>query len=261
MSQSIFGLPPHVRNRLITALQTGVLPFPVTTEALRSVLDRTEGLEPVATDLESLARMGLTTTATAAWIRSAEALAARVPRPDLVWSGPSVPGVNARNTRAVYEELLGSATHSIWASTFAFFDGPRAFEVLANRMDERPDLRVTLLLNVMRPKKDTSAADHLVRRFTDRFWKTDWPGTSRPRVYFDPRSLDPEGPTGVLHAKAVVTDDESVFVTSANLTEAALDRNIEVGLLLRRDRALALSIVSHFNKLIEQGLLQPLPMQ
>jgi phosphatidylserine/phosphatidylglycerophosphate/cardiolipin synthase-like enzyme len=35
---------------------------------------------------------------------------------------------------------------------------------------------------------------------------------------------------------------ELVFVTSANLTEAALDRNIEVGLLVR-DRALALSAV------------------
>jgi phosphatidylserine/phosphatidylglycerophosphate/cardiolipin synthase-like enzyme len=45
----------------------------------------------------------------------------------------------------------------------------------------------------------------------------------------------------VLHAKAVVADDEAVFVTSANLTEAAFDRNIELGLLVL-DRALALSI-------------------
>ena len=58
---------------------------------------------------------------------------------------------------------------------------------------------------------------------------TDWPGASKPAVYYDPRSLDPSGPTGVLHAKAVVVDGEAVFVTSANLTEAALDRNIELG--------------------------------
>jgi phosphatidylserine/phosphatidylglycerophosphate/cardiolipin synthase-like enzyme len=32
-----------------------------------------------------------------------------------------------------------------------------------------------------------------------------------------------------LHAKAVVVDDEAVFITSANFTEAALDRNIELG--------------------------------
>jgi phosphatidylserine/phosphatidylglycerophosphate/cardiolipin synthase-like enzyme len=63
----------------------------------------------------------------------------------------------------------------------------------------------------------------------------------------------------VLHAKAVVADDEAVFVTSANLTEAALDRNIEVGLLIR-DRALAASMLSHFRGLIDRGLLNPLPM-
>jgi phosphatidylserine/phosphatidylglycerophosphate/cardiolipin synthase-like enzyme len=49
-----------------------------------------------------------------------------------------------------------------------------------------------------------------------------------------------------------VADDEVVFVTSANLTEAALDRNIEVGLLVR-DRALALSVSSHFRGLIDRG--------
>jgi phosphatidylserine/phosphatidylglycerophosphate/cardiolipin synthase-like enzyme len=98
-----------------------------------------------------------------------------------------------------------------------------------------------------------------VRRFADRFWKTDWPGASRPRVFFDPRALDLEGPTGVLHAKAVVADDEAVFLTSANLTEAALDRNIEMGLLVR-DRALAATVLRHFQTLIDRRLLHPLPM-
>jgi phosphatidylserine/phosphatidylglycerophosphate/cardiolipin synthase-like enzyme len=158
----------------------------------------------------------------------------------------------------VYEELLGSAASSIWASTYAYFDGPRAFEVLAKRMDTTPDLRVTLLLNIQRRKGDTTAADHLVRKFADRFWQTDWPGSSRPRVFYDPRSLELDGPGGVLHAKAVVADEETVFVTSANLTEAALDRNIEVGFLVR-DPGLAGSVAAHFRGLIDRGLLHPLP--
>jgi hypothetical protein len=37
--------------------------------------------------------------------------------------------------RRVYEELLGSAERSIWVSTYAFFDGPKAFQVSARRMD------------------------------------------------------------------------------------------------------------------------------
>jgi phosphatidylserine/phosphatidylglycerophosphate/cardiolipin synthase-like enzyme len=62
----------------------------------------------------------------------------------------------------------------------------------------------------------------------------------------------------VLHAKAVVVDEYSVFVTSANLTEAALDRNIEVGLLVR-ERNLALIMLRHLVRLTLLGLLRPLP--
>jgi phosphatidylserine/phosphatidylglycerophosphate/cardiolipin synthase-like enzyme len=176
----------------------------------------------------------------------------------LVWTGPEVPGLHARDTRRVYEELLGSAERSVWASTYAFFDGPRAFELLARRMDERPDLRLTLLLNIQRKRGDTTASERLVRQFADRFWTIEWPGARRPAVFYDPRALEPEGPTGVLHAKAVVADDEIVFVTSANLTEAALDRNIELGLLVR-DAAVAASVARHFQVLIDRGLLVPLP--
>jgi phosphatidylserine/phosphatidylglycerophosphate/cardiolipin synthase-like enzyme len=94
---------------------------------------------------------------------------------------------------------------------------------------------------------------------TDHFWKTDWPGSSRPSVFYDPRALDPEAPGGVLHAKAVVADDQAVFITSANLTGAALDRNIELGVLLR-DRALALTVSGYFRSLIDRDLLKPLPL-
>jgi phosphatidylserine/phosphatidylglycerophosphate/cardiolipin synthase-like enzyme len=144
--------------------------------------------------------------------------------------------------------------------TYVYFDGPRAFDVLAKRMNDIASLNVTLLLNIGRRRGDTTRRDDLVRRFTDRFWKQDWPGSRRPAVFYDPRSLDLDGPTGVLHAKAVVTDDEVVFITSANLTEAALDRNIEIGLLVR-DRPLAASVSHHFQRLIDLKLLQPLPME
>jgi phosphatidylserine/phosphatidylglycerophosphate/cardiolipin synthase-like enzyme len=209
--------------------------------------------------LLELGRLGISGPAAAAWLRTIAQAASRTPRPDLVWSGPEVPGLHARDTRRVYEELLGSAKRSIWASTYAFFDGPRAFEVLARRMHSMPALRVTLLLNIQRQRGDTTASEQLVRRFTDHFWKTDWPGSSRPSVFYDPRALDPEGPGGVLHAKAVVADDEVVFVTSANLTEAALDRNIELGVLIR-DRALALTVGGYFRSLIDRDLLKPLPL-
>jgi phosphatidylserine/phosphatidylglycerophosphate/cardiolipin synthase-like enzyme len=126
-------------------------------------------------------------------------------------------------------------------------------------MDTTPALHVTLLLNIQRKWGDTTALDEVVRRFAECFWKADWPGSSRPSVFYDPRSLDPSGPTGVLHAKAVVVDDEAVFITSANFTEAALDRNIELGILVR-DRPFALTVTGYFRNLIDRALLKPLPI-
>lgn len=258
MTEALHGLPAHLRRRLASALESGHLGLPCTLAALRSVLGLGEGGEDLLGALEELESMGISGSASAAWIRAMDAAAARVPTPDFVWSGPEVPGLHARDTRRVYEELLGSAERTIWACSFAYFDGPRAFKVLANRMDAMPDLRVTLLLNIQRKWGDTTAADQLVRKFADQFWGSDWPGSARPSVYYDPRSLEPDGPAGVLHAKAVVSDDEAVFITSANFTEAALDRNIEMGLLIR-DRALAASVTLHFRGLIDRELLLPLP--
>jgi phosphatidylserine/phosphatidylglycerophosphate/cardiolipin synthase-like enzyme len=260
MVNALFDLPDHLRKRLTGALDSGLLIPPYSTATVRAVLGRHIGVEEIVGAVEQLEKLGISGRAAAAWIRTVEGITSRVGKPDLVWSGPEVPGVHARDTRRVYEELLGSAEHSIWASTYAFFDGPKAFDVLAQRMDAKPKLGVTLFLNIQRNRGDTTPVDQLVRRFADRFWNTEWPGSRHPRVYYDPRALELEGPVGVLHAKAIVADDEAIFVTSANLTEAALDRNIEVGLLVR-DRALAATLSSHFKALIEQRLLQRLPAE
>ena len=254
----ITALPAHVRRRLAEALAAGLLPEAPTPIALESALGLSDGAEQIASDLEALASIGIQGEAAAVWIRTVEQAIDSGPAVDLVWSGPEVPGLHARDTRRVYEELLRNAQHSVWISTYAYFDGPRAFADLAHRLETVAGLRVALLLNIQRSKGDTTDTEHLVRRFADRFWGTDWPGGTRPSVYYDPRSLEPDGPTGVLHAKALVVDGETVFITSANLTEAAFDRNIELG-LLTRDRRLAATITTHFQGLIDTKLLRPLP--
>jgi len=258
MNDAFLDLPSHVRDRLAGALDSGLLGTSPTSMSLRSVLGNRADLERILQSLIELGRLGISGPAAAAWLRTIDEAASKTRKPDLVWSGPEVPGMHARDTRRVYEELLGSAKQSIWASTYAFFDGPKAFEVLARRMDSIPELSVTLLLNIQRKRGDTTSSENLVRAFADHFWKSDWPGSARPNIFYDPRALDLERPRGVLHAKAVVTDDEAVFITSANLTEAALDRNIELGVLIR-DRAFALTIAGYFRNLIDRLRLKPLP--
>jgi phosphatidylserine/phosphatidylglycerophosphate/cardiolipin synthase-like enzyme len=260
MINPLLAVPPHLRERLACALEAGLLQGTPSTASLQSVVGNTEDAECVARALAEFVRLGVGGPVAANWLRTLNMERAGTPQTDLVWTGPEVPGLHARDTRRVYEELLGSAEHTLWVSTYAFFEGPKAFEVLARRMEAAPGIKVTLLLNIQRKRGDTAAADHLVRGFADRFWRIEWPGSARPRVFYDPRALDLQRPTGVLHAKAVVADDQTVFVTSANLTEAGWDRNIELGLLVR-DRALAGSVVTNFRGLIDRALLRALPAE
>jgi phosphatidylserine/phosphatidylglycerophosphate/cardiolipin synthase-like enzyme len=260
MIDAFLELPAHIRKRLMDALKSGTLGPPYSAISLQAILGIRNNGARILETLLNLEDRGFRGPVIAEVIRTLDEAASRTPKPDLVWSGPEVAGPPARDPRRVYEELLGSAERSIWASTFAFFDGPRAFDILSRRMDNKPDLKVNLLLNIQRKRGDTTTPEQIARKFADHFWGKDWPGISRPNVYYDPRSIEQDGPAGVLHAKAVVADEEAVFITSANLTEAALDRNIEMGLLVR-DRALALSVISHFRGLIDCSLLHLLPMQ
>lgn len=254
----LLDLPAHIRRRLVSALDSGALPVSSSPVMLRSELGLSEGTEEVSDALADLARQGLSGQSVAHMLRAFDHATSKAQAPDIVWSGPHVQGLHARDTRRVYEELVSTAERSFWVSTFAFFDGPRAFKSLAERMEKCPNLDVKVLLNIQRRRGDATEPDDLVRMFADKFWKSDWPSQNRPAVYYDPRSLDTNEPGGVLHAKAVIADEEALFVTSANLTEAAFERNIELGLLVR-DRALAQSVSKHFQLLIESKKLQRLP--
>jgi phosphatidylserine/phosphatidylglycerophosphate/cardiolipin synthase-like enzyme len=59
-----------------------------------------------------------------------------------------------------------------------------------------------------------------------------------------------------LHAKCVVVDGEAVFISSANFTEAAQERNIEMGLLVHSDW-LAQRVTRHFDALLAAKLVEP----
>jgi phosphatidylserine/phosphatidylglycerophosphate/cardiolipin synthase-like enzyme len=175
---------------------------------------------------------------------------------DLVWTGPETLGVANRDTGVVVRELFGSAEFEVVVAGFAVHQGREVFKRLADRMEERPGLRVMLFLDVQRALGDTSLPEELLLRFADRFRRHEWPGARLPELYYDPRSLTPDaGKRSSLHAKCVVVDQRVALVTSANFTEAAQTRNIEVGALIYSER-FAARLAAHFKTLADVGLLK-----
>src|SRR5262249_14284875 len=130
------------------------------------------------------------------------------------------------------------------------------FRRLAERMAEVPTLRVRLFLDVRRAHGDATVSSELVWRFLTRFRMTEWPGDMLPELYYDPRSLDENlEKRSSLHAKCIVVDRRVALVTSANFTEAAQLRNIEVGALITC-ASFAELLAGHFDSLADIGLLR-----
>lgn len=259
MVEPLLAVPSHLRSRLIQALETERLAPPYTAGSLRTVLGgEWDDIGPLQEVLLRLESRGVGGKAVAFALELGRTESADVDRPTLVWSGPGDRQLQSRRTGVVFEELVAEARQRIWVSTFALFDGPRLFGSLAKRMDTTPELDVTLLLNIKRKPNSTTVPEDLVAQFTANLWTKEWPGARRPDVFYDPRSLHLPYPEGVLHAKAIVVDERACFIGSANLTEAAFDRNFEAG-VLSRDPALAASLARHFRTLVEHGKVEALP--
>lgn len=255
---------PALTN-LAIALESGRLFSPFLVSAIASYIPAALSQE-VVEELNSLSFEGLSCKHIAYILRllAAERTASQQvsDRASLVWSGPETIGSQSRDTSIVVRELFGRANKSVLISSFAIDRGEKAqklFQVLAERMDANPQLEVQMFLNVHRHHGSQVADSILLREFANTFRQEIWSGKRLPQVFHDPRSLSVDAQQkACLHAKCIVVDDEHSFITSANFTEAAHKRNIEVGVLLT-EPLIAQSLLMQFNSLLAQNILRPIP--
>lgn len=246
-------------REIAAALRSGRLMPPFTTAALQRLCSG--GNERfIAIEMQGLANDGLKTDHLALMLDSLAT--ARSQRPevrdpvDLVWTGPEAPGIVNRDTAVVVRELFANANEYVLVAGYAIYQGREVFRALSDRMAELPTLKVCMVLDVQRRHRDTTKDTELIREFAHRFKATEWPGGRLPEVYYDPRSLEPDQTKrSSMHAKCIVIDRRVAFVSSANFTEAAQVRNIEVGALIRSER-FAVRLAEHFEALVSAELLR-----
>ena len=260
MIEHLLQLGSSDLHQLAAALRSHRLGAPFNSVGIGRLVPRAAS-QDIASELQGLCDQGFSAEQLASVldlvVKDREQQAKRSPIIDLVTTGPEAPGVVNRDTSVVVRELFANAEDSVLVAGYAVYQGRHVFRALADRMAQRPDLRVRMFLDIQRGPGDTSAPAEIVRRFAERFKTQQWPtGGPLPEVFYDPRSLvSDDGKRACLHAKCVVVDGGAVFVSSANFTEAAQERNIEVGLLVR-SRRLGEQIVAHFNALVGEGLLE-----
>lgn len=154
---------------------------------------------------------------------------------EAVWTGPDG-DVDVRLTYAVLIEVIRAATRRLVLVSFAAYRIEEVTEAL--RDAARRGVEVRLVLDGGTEAARAFEASERITRYT-------WPPTLLPE--HNPQHAS-------LHAKAAIADDRLAFVTSANLTEYALDRNMELGLLVRGGNVPRL-LADHFAGLIDRGVL------
>jgi phosphatidylserine/phosphatidylglycerophosphate/cardiolipin synthase-like enzyme len=166
----------------------------------------------------------------------------------LVWTGGSD---SFRDTKVVLDDLFRRAERHVLISSYVLYQGTALLAALVERLRARPNIAVELYLNVESDSErnaDTRAAE-FAREFARDHWPSDLP---LPAMYFDAEARTSGARRTKLHAKCVVVDERWAFVTSANLSEAAQERNIEAGVLLDHS-GLAEALSARFRALRSEG--------
>ena len=239
------------------ALRTGRLLAPFLPMLIERIVPRAVSGD-VSTALQRMAASGANREGLVAAIELLAAARAQQPSIDevieLVTTGPEAGAVTNRDTQVVVQELFRNAERSVLVAGYELYQAEPVFRTLADRMAVEPIPTVRMFLNVKRPFGDTSTDGELIAAFAYRFRTEHWPADrALPEIYFDPRSLAVDAKRkAVLHAKCIVVDGRTAFVSSANFTEAAQERNIEVGVLVR-SQIIAERLITFFAALISTG--------
>ena len=139
---------------------------------------------------------------------------------ELVWTGPTTRFVPTRRTEQVLLDLIASATKDFFLVSFVAYDVPSVVAALNDAASRGVRIRILLEASTSHggtlnydPAATMRSRVPTAELFT---WK------EKPEPFVD----------GKVHAKVAVVDGARAFITSANLTGHALEKNMEAGVLI-----------------------------
>ncbi len=162
---------------------------------------------------------------------------------ELVWTGPTTRYVRTRRTEQVLIDLVASAIKDVFVVSFVTYDVPGVITALNEAVGR--GVRVRVLLEASASHGGTLDVDLLTKMRTRvplaEFFT--WKERSGPFV------------DGKVHAKVAVVDGERAFITSANLTGHALEKNMEAGVLIRGG-SVPRALSDHLQALIDVRIVE-----
>lgn len=172
------------------------------------------------------------------------------PLAEIVWTGPANGRFPVRRIDQIMYDLLSKASKRVMLVTFAAHRVRFLREHLAQAAQR--GVEITLIVEYSDESEGQLTMDAVAAFEDDRL--------SGMKVYYWPienRERNQAGRPGKLHIKCAVIDDVAI-IGSANLTDDAFNRNMELGIMIR-EMATVTAISDHFRELITRGVLVQVP--
>ena len=167
------------------------------------------------------------------------------PPVELIWTGPSNSRPSLRRIDQTLYDLISEAQRRIILVTFAAHRVAHLCDHLKLAVDRGAEL--TLIVESEEESEGQLTLDAITAFKSLPIKK---------RIYYWPlaqRERNAAGRPGKLHVKCAIVDD-AALVGSANLTDDAFNRNMELDVLVRDSEAVAI-LFGHFEELIQRKVL------
>jgi cardiolipin synthase A/B len=163
---------------------------------------------------------------------------------ELVWTGPSSSLVATRKTEQALLQVIEAARSRLFITSFVAYDVASVLNALRKVLER--GAQVSLLLEASEAHGGSIFVDGLAKM------KIALP---KAKLFSWVDKADGfEG--GKVHAKVAVADEEFCFVSSANLTGHAMEKNMEAGVLIRGG-AMPRNLHRHLEALVTTHVITP----
>lgn len=162
---------------------------------------------------------------------------------ELVWTGPTTPFVATRRTEQVLLDVIRRTENEIFLVSFVAYDVPSVTSELNAAASRGVEIRVLLESSISQGGSLSVDPVAMVRSRVPSASLYIW--IDRPPPFSD----------GRVHAKVAVADGRTAFLTSANLTGHALEKNMEAGIVVDGGQ-LPERLRLHLTALIETRIIQ-----
>lgn len=161
---------------------------------------------------------------------------------ELVWTGPTTPFVAARRTEQALLQVINVANSALFITSFVAYDVSSIVKAL-NAACER-GVVISMLLESSQDHGGSINIDVIGKMRT-------LVPTAQLYAWRDKADTFSDGR---VHAKVAVADGSACFITSANLTRYAMDKNMEAGVLISGGRIPKL-LDKHLRSLVDMKIV------